>query len=178
MFCRYTCLNLDPALPSLPCHTSKVDFLPEDLADIGKIGVHGYHRRVLDHIDDIPISTIQPTHPSLSQGYGLSGRPPSLHVALSHLLRITFSRAANLVREGMQVDGAAFFDAPIRLSQGHGAVVINLRRLDNPLSESGSSSAGEDYTNVKTSLPSHTRFARNEKKNLHTSHVLADLLRL
>ncbi len=35
MFCQYTStivasLNLDPALPSLPCRTSKVDFLPED----------------------------------------------------------------------------------------------------------------------------------------------------
>lgn len=79
----------------------------------------------------------------------------SSHSALTHLLRNTYSRAANLIREGMQVDGAAFFDAPVARSQGYSAVEAKLRRLDGLLSESGSSSADEDSTDVRTSLPSH-----------------------
>jgi signal transduction histidine kinase len=62
--------------------------------------------------------------------------------ALFNLRRTTFSRAANLVREGMEVDGAVFFDAPV----GNDSLW---------LSESGSSSAAEDFTEPIPPLPSH-----------------------
>ncbi len=74
----------------------------------------------------------------------------SSHDELMRTLGIIFSRAANLVREGMEVDGAVFFDAPVGLSQSRSAVEANLRTSNSLLSESGSSSADEDYVDVRT----------------------------
>jgi signal transduction histidine kinase len=68
--------------------------------------------------------------------------------AVSNLRRTTFSRASNLVREGMEVDGAVYFDAPA----GNNSL---------SLSESGSSSADEDYADVRPSLPSHAMHSAN-----------------
>lgn len=48
----------------------------------------------------------------------------------STLLHNTFSRASNLVREGMEIDGAVFFDAPFRFYQGRSTLQLDPRRSD------------------------------------------------
>lgn len=44
-----------------------------------------------------------------------------------NLLHATFSRASNLVREGMEVDGAVYFDAPSRFYQGRSTLETDPR---------------------------------------------------
>ncbi|OBT96437.2 hypothetical protein VE01_05590 [Pseudogymnoascus verrucosus] len=56
----------------------------------------------------------------------------------SNQLRTTFSRASNLIREGMEVDGAVFFDAPFRFYQGRSTLETDPRRLEGKDSESSS----------------------------------------
>jgi signal transduction histidine kinase len=46
----------------------------------------------------------------------------------STLLHLTFSRASNLTREGMEIDGAVFFDAPFRFYQGRSTLQTDTRR--------------------------------------------------
>jgi hypothetical protein len=53
----------------------------------------------------------------------------------SNLLHSTFSRASNLVREGMEVDGAVFFDAPYRFYQGRSTLESDPRRSDSTESD-------------------------------------------
>ena len=62
----------------------------------------------------------------------------------SNLLHSTFSRASNLVREGMEVDGAVFFDAPYRFYQGRSTLEIDPRRSDSTKSDNESESGSED----------------------------------
>ncbi len=62
----------------------------------------------------------------------------------SNLLHATFSRASNLVREGMEVDGAVFFDAPFRFYQGRSTLETDPRRSDTQGSESSSGSESDD----------------------------------
>ena len=50
-------------------------------------------------------------------------------------LRATFSRASNLVREGMEVDGAVFFDAPFRFYQGRSTLEMDSRRSETTQSD-------------------------------------------
>jgi hypothetical protein len=45
----------------------------------------------------------------------------------SDLLHSTFSRASNLIREGMEVDGAVFFDAPYRFYKGRSTLETDVR---------------------------------------------------
>jgi len=66
----------------------------------------------------------------------------------SNLLHGTFSRASNLVREGMEVDGAVFFDAPFKFYQGRSALQPDTRRSDTQYTESTESpndSSDEDH---------------------------------
>ncbi|OBT74510.1 hypothetical protein VF21_06909 [Pseudogymnoascus sp. 05NY08] len=56
----------------------------------------------------------------------------------SNQLRTTFSRASNLIREGMEVDGAVFFDAPFRFYQGRSTLETDPRRLEGKDSDSSS----------------------------------------
>ncbi|OBT63673.1 hypothetical protein VE03_06111 [Pseudogymnoascus sp. 23342-1-I1] len=56
----------------------------------------------------------------------------------SNQLRTTFSRASNLIREGMEVDGAVFFDAPFRFYQGRSTLETDPRRLVNTESDGSS----------------------------------------
>lgn len=58
--------------------------------------------------------------------------------SFSDLLHATFSRASNLVREGMELDGAVFFDAPFRFYQGRNTLEADLRGLDLRSTESSS----------------------------------------
>jgi hypothetical protein len=48
--------------------------------------------------------------------------------SFSTLLHTTFSRASNLAREGMEIDGAVFFDAPFRFYQGRSTLQLDPRR--------------------------------------------------
>jgi hypothetical protein len=66
-----------------------------------------------------------------------------INSGFSNLLHNTFSRASNLVREGMEVDGAVFFDAPFRFYQGRSTLETDPRRSDTQDSESSSSSDDE-----------------------------------
>ncbi|TVY82198.1 Hybrid signal transduction histidine kinase B [Lachnellula suecica] len=62
----------------------------------------------------------------------------------SNLLHGTFSRASNLVREGMEVDGAVFFDAPFRFYQGRSTLQPETRRSDTTESRTDSSDDEDD----------------------------------
>jgi len=59
----------------------------------------------------------------------------------SNLLHSTFSRASNLVREGMEVDGAVFFDAPFRFYKGRSTLETDTRVEEKQELES---SSGDD----------------------------------
>jgi signal transduction histidine kinase len=86
--------------------------------------------------------------------------------ALSNLRRTTFSRASNLVREGMEVDGAVYFDA----LAGNNSL---------SLSESGSSSADEDYVDVRPRLPPHAMHSANPSMlaNERADHAIDEAAR-
>jgi signal transduction histidine kinase len=66
-----------------------------------------------------------------------------INSGFSNLLHTTFSRASNLVREGMEVDGAVFFDAPFKFYQGRSTLETDPRRSSNQNSESSSESDDE-----------------------------------
>lgn len=66
-----------------------------------------------------------------------------INSGFANLLHTTFSRASNLVREGMEVDGAVFFDAPFRFYQGRSTLETDPRRYDNQYTESSSESDDE-----------------------------------
>lgn len=57
-------------------------------------------------------------------------------------LHAAFSRASNLVREGMEVDGAVYFDAPYRFYQGRSTLEIDSRRSNE--SDAADSNADSD----------------------------------
>jgi signal transduction histidine kinase len=78
------------------------------------------------------------------------------HDAVSSLLDTIFFRASNLIKEGMEVDGAVFFGTPVVLFQHHITSDSKLPELDNSVhSESGSSRDGEDCSEVRPGSPSH-----------------------
>lgn len=82
----------------------------------------------------------------------------------SNLLKSTFSRASNLVREGMEVDGAVYFDAPFRFYQGRSTLETDTRVVPKKGHES-SSDSGEEFLDprpgpspqTKRHRPSHGR---------------------
>jgi signal transduction histidine kinase len=87
--------------------------------------------------------------------HGMKARQHHSHDAVSNILRTTFSRASNLIREGMEVEGAVFFGASVVLSQYRNTSDNNLRELNSALSESGSSRDDEDCAEVRPGPPSH-----------------------
>jgi len=72
-----------------------------------------------------------------------------INSGFSNLLHTTFSRASNLVREGMEVDGAVFFDAPFRFYQGRSTLETDPRRLGNQESESPTESDDEEHPDAR-----------------------------
>jgi signal transduction histidine kinase len=66
-----------------------------------------------------------------------------LNSGFSNLLHTTFSRASNLIREGMEVDGAVFFDAPFRFYQGRSTLEPDSRRSGTDDTESSNESEDE-----------------------------------
>ncbi|KAL2063968.1 hypothetical protein VTL71DRAFT_4462 [Oculimacula yallundae] len=88
-------------------------------------------------------------------------------------LHDTFSRASNLVREGMEVDGAVFFDAPFRFYQGRSTLELDTRPS---VSESDTDSDSEDDSNLPDIRPGpsphvkpHSRHASSNHS--HTNHT-------
>ncbi|TVY46175.1 Hybrid signal transduction histidine kinase B [Lachnellula occidentalis] len=86
----------------------------------------------------------------------------------SNLLHGTFSRASNLVREGMEVDGAVFFDAPFRFYQGRSNLQPDTRRSD-PYGTGKSTESNDDGPpNIRPgprpySRPSHHQSAAEDE---------------
>jgi len=66
-----------------------------------------------------------------------------LNSGFSNLLHTTFSRASNLIREGMEVDGAVYFDAPFRFYQGRSTLETDPRRSGTDDTESSNESEDE-----------------------------------
>lgn len=73
----------------------------------------------------------------------------------SALLHSTFSRASNLVREGMEIDGAVFFDAPFRFYQGRSTLQLDPRRSETTESVTTSESDSEDEEDEDDNAPEH-----------------------
>ena len=89
----------------------------------------------------------------------------------SNLLRTTFSRASNLVREGMEVDGAVFFDAPFKFYQGRSTLETDPRRLNDECSESSAESEDEDHLDVRPGPRPHALPMRHPHTDRsHTYH--------
>lgn len=84
----------------------------------------------------------------------------------SNLLHATFSRASNLVREGLEVDGAVFFDAPFRFYQGRSTLETDPRRLEDKESESWSDGESEDHTDHRPGPRPHILHS-----NRHVKHT-------
>ncbi|TVY41142.1 Hybrid signal transduction histidine kinase B [Lachnellula subtilissima] len=89
----------------------------------------------------------------------------------SNLLHRTFSRASNLVREGMEVDGAVFFDAPFRFYQGRSNLQPDTRRSDPHSTETSTESSDEISANIRPgprpyARPSHQPAAEDESLGL------------
>ncbi|KAH6669783.1 hypothetical protein B0J14DRAFT_671387 [Halenospora varia] len=81
----------------------------------------------------------------------------------STLLHETFSRASNLVREGMEVDGAVFFDAPFRFYQGRSTLEPDNRRSDSQETESSTDeSEGDESTGSRPGPQPHVAARRHQ----------------
>lgn len=85
----------------------------------------------------------------------------------SNLLHGTFSRASNLVREGMEVDGAVFFDAPFRFYQGRSNLQPDTRRSD-PYGTGKVTGSSDDGSNIRPgprpyARPSHHQLAAEDE---------------
>ncbi|KFY23026.1 hypothetical protein V493_06155 [Pseudogymnoascus sp. VKM F-4281 (FW-2241)] len=74
----------------------------------------------------------------------------------SNQLRTTFSRASNLIREGMEIDGAVFFDAPFRYYQGRSTLETDPRRMEDKKSDSSSDSEVRPGPRPKVQRSNHT----------------------
>lgn len=85
-----------------------------------------------------------------------------INSGFSNLLHTTFSRASNLVREGMEVDGAVFFDAPFRFYQGRSTLETDPRRSDTQGSES-SSESDDEHSEARPGPRPHVRSASHHQ---------------
>lgn len=96
----------------------------------------------------------------------------------SNLLHTTFSRASNLVREGMEVDGAVFFDAPFNFYQGRSTLETDPRAFEEKSSDSSSDSDSDDLQRpgprpqVLQSTHHHSRGASLPKNEGLKSEIL------
>jgi signal transduction histidine kinase len=99
----------------------------------------------------------------------------------SNLLHTTFSRASNLVLEGMEVDGAVFFDAPFRFYQGRSTLETDPRTSDTKESESSSDSSDEeDHASTRPGPRPHVspsnrhRFDQTNSRTTSRTHSQAN----
>lgn len=91
------------------------------------------------------------------------------------LLHNTFSRASNLIREGMEVDGAVFFDAPVGFYQSRSNLENDPRRLENVVSDSSSDEDTEDFANLNLRPgPTPQVFASNRRRSLKKKEKFHD----
>ena len=92
----------------------------------------------------------------------------------SNLLHATFSRASNLVREGMEVDGAVYFDAPFRFYQGRSTLESETRKPEQQDTDSLSEGESDEYLTTRPGPRPHvspTKYLRSENIN-HTNMSL------
>ncbi|CAG8982831.1 hypothetical protein HYALB_00006641 [Hymenoscyphus albidus] len=87
--------------------------------------------------------------------------------SFSDLLHGTFSRASNLVREGMKLDGAVFFDAPFRFYHGRNTLEADLRGFDVRSTES--SSEEEDLEPLTLARPGPRPYVSSSYRGSYTS---------
>ncbi|PVH76709.1 hypothetical protein DL98DRAFT_283823 [Cadophora sp. DSE1049] len=90
-------------------------------------------------------------------------------------LHATFSRASNLVREGMEVDGAVYFDAPYRFYQGRSTLEMDPRRSNESDTARSDADSDDDVDNLEVRpgprpqvLPHGHHSSANHS---HTSHT-------
>ncbi|KAK0114690.1 hypothetical protein ONS95_014175 [Cadophora gregata] len=93
-------------------------------------------------------------------------------------LHAAFSRASNLVREGMEVDGAVYFDAPYRFYQGRSTLEMDPRRSnESDTTDSDSGSDGEvDDSEVRPGPRPHVlpHSHHSSATHSHTSHTQSE----
>jgi len=93
-------------------------------------------------------------------------------MGFSGLLHKTFSRASNLVREGMEVDGAVFFDAPYRFYQGRSTLETDVR-IEKEADDEDSSD-DEKALDIRPGPTPHVKFAKNHHSvEAHLGKVLS-----
>ncbi len=93
-----------------------------------------------------------------------------LNTGFSNLLHTTFSRASNLIREGMEVDGAVFFDAPFRFYEGRSTLETDPRRSGTDDTESSNESE-DDHSKPRPGPRPHVTAGghRHTRTSSHTS---------
>lgn len=98
----------------------------------------------------------------------------------SNLLHETFSRASNLVREGMEVDGAVFFDAPFRFYQGRSTLQPDTRRSDPYTTETLTESSDDEEHPIRPGPTPHVRRSQTrpilENRRVETDGIKSDIL--
>lgn len=94
------------------------------------------------------------------------------NTGFSNLLRSTFSRASNLVREGMEVDGAVYFDAPFRFYQGR-STLENDTRIQKKGHESSSNSDDDQYLSARPGPSPRATLSQRPRSgyNKHASKI-------
>ncbi|KAH7369618.1 hypothetical protein BKA65DRAFT_2440 [Rhexocercosporidium sp. MPI-PUGE-AT-0058] len=100
------------------------------------------------------------------------------NTGFANRLHATFSRASNLVREGMEVDGAVFFDAPFRFYQGRSTLEMDPRRStdESDTTDSDSESGEDDPPEVRPGPSPHVlphSHLSNHSHHSHTNHSQA-----
>jgi len=93
-------------------------------------------------------------------------------------LHATFSRASNLVREGMEVDGAVYFDAPYRFYQGRSTLEMDPRRSnesESVESDDSGSDSDVDESEVRPGPRPHVlpHGHQSSTNHSHISHTQA-----
>ncbi|KAH9222298.1 hypothetical protein DL95DRAFT_454760 [Leptodontidium sp. 2 PMI_412] len=94
------------------------------------------------------------------------------NTGFANRLHDTFSRASNLVREGMEVDGAVFFDAPFRFYQGRSTLEMDPRRStdESDTSSSDFDSGEDDPTEIRPGPRPHVLPHSHHSTANHTNH--------
>ncbi|KAI9052345.1 hypothetical protein LZ554_003695 [Drepanopeziza brunnea f. sp. 'monogermtubi'] len=91
-------------------------------------------------------------------------------------LHDTFSRASNLVREGMEVDGAVFFDAPFRFYQGRRTLEMDPRRSEDQESLDESDTDSDPDTDGRSGArpgPNPLILPSGSPSSMHSRHTKA-----
>ncbi|CZT50117.1 uncharacterized protein RSE6_11049 [Rhynchosporium secalis] len=116
-------------------------------------------KSVFDVADD-PVQGLQPG--GRDDEYANTGFTTRLHE--------TFSRASNLVREGMEVDGAVFFDAPFRFYAGRSTLELDTRKSTEGSDTADSTSSSEDDIDLSEVRPGPSPHVMPHSRHHSASH--------